>query len=173
MAEQSFSYLSPKLEARPTPGRGLGVFALEPIAKDELLAMWGGRVVNRAALNQLSPLIQSLCLQIDADLFMAPYEPEDADRVNHSCSPNAGIRGQIGLVAMRAIAPGEEICFDYAMSETNDLDDFDCQCGAPDCRGRITDQDWRRPDLQARYKGYFSSYIQSLIDRQASPVDRS
>jgi hypothetical protein len=97
---------------------------------------------------------------------MAPIEPEDADRVNHSCNPNAGIRGQVGLVAMRAIAPDEEICFDYAMSEANDIDDFDCRCGAPNCRGRVTIYDWQIPELQARYQGYFSEYIQRLIDQQ-------
>jgi uncharacterized protein len=166
LAQSVYSYLSPKVEARTSPGRGTGVFAREPVAAGELLAMWGGRVVSGAALMQLPPVIRSLSLQIDADLYMAPIEPEDADRVNHSCNPNAGIRGQVGLVAMRAILPDEEICFDYAMSEANDFDDFDCQCGAPDCRGRVSATDWQRSDLQARYRGYFSTYIQSLIDGQ-------
>ncbi|MBZ0300942.1 MAG: SET domain-containing protein-lysine N-methyltransferase [Anaerolineae bacterium] len=159
-----YSYLSSKVEAHSSPGRGIGVFAREPIAADELLALWGGRVVTGAELVHLPPEIRSLSLQVEADLFMAPIDPEDADRVNHSCDPNAGISGQVGLVALRAIAPGEEICFDYAMSETNDFDDFECRCGASNCRGRVTAQDWQLPELQARYQGNFSTYVQQLID---------
>lgn len=165
MPHTGYSYLSPKVEARASEGRGLGVFAREPIAAGELVALWGGRVMTSTALLQQPRVIQSLCLQVDEDLFMAPIEPEDADRVNHSCDPNAGIRGQVGLAAMRAIAPGEEICFDYAMSETNDFDDFECRCGAPNCRGRVTSTDWQIPALQERYRGFFSTYVQSLIDR--------
>jgi hypothetical protein len=70
---------------------------------------------------------------------------------------------------MRDIAPGEEITFDYAMvlSETAGVpyEGFDCRCGSPRCRGRVTDADWRRPDLQSRYDGWFSWYLRERIER--------
>jgi hypothetical protein len=34
-----------------------------------------------------------------------------------------------------------------------------CRCGTPVCRTVITGEDWRRPDLQARYAGWFSRYL--------------
>ena len=37
----NFSFLTKKCERRAQSG-GYGVFALETIAKDELVAMWGG-----------------------------------------------------------------------------------------------------------------------------------
>ncbi len=39
-----------------------------------------------------------------------------------------------------------------------------CLCGTGSCRQLIDGQDWRRPDLQQRYAGYFSWYLQRRID---------
>lgn len=39
-----------------------------------------------------------------------------------------------------------------------------CRCGAKNCRGFITEDDWRRPDLQARYDGYFQWFLQEKIN---------
>ena len=36
-------------------------------------------------------------------------------------------------------------------------------CGTPSCRGLITGGDWKLPELQERYAGFFSSYITRKI----------
>ncbi len=163
---QPKSYLSPKLEAKPLPQKGyFGVFAREPVQAGELLVMWSGDLVTLAGLEQLPPLLQSRSIQVEDALYLAPHQTDPADFVNHSCNPNAGLSGQIGLVAMRDIQPGEEICYDYAMSDGSDYDEFDCQCGEAACRKRVTGSDWRLPQLQQRYRGYFSPYIQRRIDQ--------
>lgn len=59
----------------------------------------------------------------------------------------------------------EEVCFDYAMSDGSPYDEFDCTCGAADCRRRVTGNDWCRPELQQRYAGYFSPYLQRRIEQ--------
>jgi len=46
---------------------------------------------------------------------------------NHSCEPNIGVQGQIVYVAMRDIAPGEELTHDWAMT---DDDENEHQCNA-------------------------------------------
>ena len=63
---------------------------------------------------------------------------------------------------MRAIQAGEELTHDWAMTD-NDESTTECHCGARNCRGQITGKDWQRPELQARYSGYFSSYLQRKI----------
>lgn len=160
------SYFSPKLEVRRTY-HGCAVFARQPIAAGEVLSVWGGRVVTGAQFTVImlkNPTRQAV--QIDDDLFMISETPnEPADCFNHSCNPNAGMRGQVGLEAMRDIAPGEQVTFDYAMCDSAPYDEFDCQCGAPDCRGRVTGDDWQRPALWLRYDGYFSTYLQKRINR--------
>jgi len=157
-----FSYCSPKLEVRPHPEKGgLGLFALEPVAKDELLIIWGGKVVTMDEL----PNEHEKILQIDEGLFLLTITPDEpTDYVNHSCEPNAGFFGQVGLVAMRTIDPEEEVTMDYAMCDGSPYDEFDCACGVPLCRGRVSGDDWRRPELWRRYAGYFSPYLQRRID---------
>ena len=105
-----------------------------------------------------------LSIQIEEDLYLVTGSEGPADWVNHSCDPNAGLVGQIVLVALRDIRPGDEICFDYATTDGSPYDEFDCGCGSPRCRGHVTGDDWRLPALQARYAGHFSPYIQKRID---------
>jgi hypothetical protein len=38
-----------------------------------------------------------------------------------------------------------------------------CRCGQPECRQTITGKDWQWPDLQRKYDGYFSWYLQCMI----------
>lgn len=40
---------------------------------------------------------------------------------------------------------------------------FECGCGSDECRGQVTPNDWRRPELQKRYAGYFTSAVEALI----------
>ena len=167
MTSTADSYLAPGLEARTSSStHGRGVYATDDLPAGELLAVWGGRVVGREELEGLTEEERSLTLQVEEELYLAPVgDPDPADLVNHSCDPNAGLRGQICLVSMRPIAAGEEVRFDYAMSEGSDYDEFPCRCGADGCRGRVTADDWRRPELRERYEGYFSPYLARRIDR--------
>jgi hypothetical protein len=163
MSDQPSSYLSPKLEAR-VKTYGHGIFALTPITKSEVIAVFGGAVYQWNDFLTISERERSLSIQVQENLFLVPQNIGSGDYVNHSCNPNAGLSGQIVLVAMRDIEPGEEVCFDYAMSDATSYDEFNCECGSPNCRSRISGDDWRNPVLQERYAGYFTPYIQSLID---------
>lgn len=165
MLNQPTCYLSPKCEGRTIGHLQYGVFAAEPISRDERIAVWGGEILPQDLFNTLPDRLRRLSIQVEEDLFMVAPNEGPADYVNHSCDPNAGLSGQIVLVAMRDIPAGEEIRFDYAMSDVTDYDEFQCQCGAPNCRSVIRGSDWMRPELQERYRGYFSPYIQRRIDR--------
>jgi hypothetical protein len=159
------SYASVKLEPRIFSNGERGLFAKEAIAQGEVLTVWGGIPVTGEQFRTLSPKLRSLSLQVEDDIYLCPTGDHPGDWVNHSCDPNAGIRGQITLVAMRDIQPGEQISFDYAMSDSTDYDEFECLCGSPNCRGYVSGNDWQRPELQARYRGYFSAYLaQKMVD---------
>ena len=167
MSKQPSSYLSSKLEGRPkADGSGNGIFALEPIKKGELAAVFGGVVYEWDAFIHLPEIERSLCIQVEDRHFLVPRPIGEGDYVNHSCNPNAGLSGQIGLVAMRDIKIGEEVCFDYAMSDTMPYDEFNCGCGNANCRGSVSGNDWQKPELQKRYAGYFSPHVQRKIDAQ-------
>ncbi len=70
-----------------------------------------------------------------------------ARRINHSCGPNCEIqiiRGHIWIVALRDIAPGEELSYDYGFDYC-DWREHPCRCGAKECVGFIVNsaQRWR------------------------------
>jgi len=54
--------------------------------------------------------------------------------LNHSCRPNAVLRGR-EFVALRPIEPGDEVTFDYNTTEYEMAEPFTCECGA--CDGRL------------------------------------
>ena len=155
------SWLSPLATRRPAGTKGMGIFAIAGIPVGTTVAGFGGCVVDRAELNSQADEIRTHALQIDDDLFIASEVPfSDADYVNHSCDPNCGIVGSILLVTMRDVGEGEELCFDYAMTDTDDYDEFGCSCGTALCRGTITGADWKEPELRDRYRGWCSAYIE-------------
>ena len=159
-----FNWLTGKAEARPAGDKGWGSFATEPIPAGETVAAFGGWVVSRAVLSTMSHDRQGRSIQIDEDLYLVSSDtPEPGDMLNHSCEPNCGLAGSSLLVAMRDIEPGEELCFDYAMCDASDYDEFACLCGQPTCRGVVTGADWRDQVIQAKYLGFFSPYLNRRI----------
>lgn len=78
---------------------------------------------------------------------------------NHSCDPNAGIKNNRDIVAMRPIRKGEEIVFDYAM---NNIDDWtmECNCGSKNCRKIISNFDALNEKTKEKYKGYTIDCLQ-------------
>ena len=159
-------YRSPKIEVRPGDSKGRGVFATKKIEKEEVVAVKAGHIVTVEQLVQITPIVGDYALQIHEQFYLSPTSKEELDRmsifINHSCDPNVGFDGQITYLAMRAIEPGEELCHDYAM-ERSDNYSLDCLCGSTFCRGKITGEDWKIPELQERYGDYFSSYILKKI----------
>jgi uncharacterized protein len=167
MDEDATSYLSSKLKPRASKSQR-GVFAAEPIRTGEVIAVWGGEVVPRHLFFNLPTSIQQISVQIEEHLYLAPTRESAGEWVNHSCEPNAGMSGQIVLVAMRDINVGEEVCYDYAMTDGSPYDEFECRCGSSLCRNRVTGNDWSVPSLWSRYDGYFSPYLQRRIERLRS-----
>lgn len=174
MINSSFSYLNPKCEARDHAEGGCGVFALETIGKGELVSVWGGRIIHKDQLNPSMQRFTQRVLQIDEKLFLLTNEtPEPNDCFNHSCDPNLGFFGQIGLIALHDIKPGEELVFDYAMSDGEPYDEFECYCVSPNCRKKITGNDWKLPELWKKYKGCFSPYLARRIEALRADTQQS
>jgi hypothetical protein len=163
------SYRSPKTAVKESAIHGRGLFATTDIAAGEIVCVKGGHILNRATLHELQPALGPAEIQIADDLFICPVAGEEREGSmifsNHSCNPNLGLRGQIVFVAMRDIAAGEELTHDWAMTDDSD-EAMSCRCGATICRGTISGKDWRRPELQQRYAGYFSSYLAEKMKRR-------
>jgi hypothetical protein len=138
------------------------IIAAETISPQQVVAVWGGEVIDRIELTSRSSANFNT-VQVEEGLYLSSSVDGPADWINHGCDPNLGVRGQVVLVAMREIAAGEELSYDYAMTDGSDYDVFYCSCGSPLCRGRIDGNGWRLPELQDRYRGYFSDYLSRRI----------
>ena len=58
--------------------------------------------------------------------------------LNHSCDPNCEteeIDGHVWIIALRDIAPEEELTYDYNLYDGDALEDAPCSCGSKKCRG--------------------------------------
>ncbi len=157
------SFISSKaVKGRPSGIEGRGLVAVAPIAKDEIVAVKGGHLVDTETLNALPERLRNTDVQIADGLHLAAIEDDEYEPVmlfiNHSCEPNVGFAGNIVLIAMRDVAPGEELTTDYALFDDAD-DAMTCNCGTASCRGTISGRDWQLPELQRRYGGYFSWYL--------------
>jgi SET domain-containing protein len=160
------SFRSPKVVTRISKISSNGAFAIERIVKDELIGIRGGEIVGYNEAMRRDREIGGYSMQITDDFFLCPRTSEEAQHlvlfINHSCSPNVGIFGQITFVAMKDIEPGSELTMDYAINVAHPYR-LVCRCGSSNCRGEITGDDWRRPDLQQRYHGYFCTLIERKI----------
>jgi hypothetical protein len=162
----SLSYRSPKTEARESPIHGRGLFATADVVRGEVVAVKGGHIVTGEQLRDISERLGPVEIQIGDGLFIAPVTDEERELSmlysNHSCNANIGMRGEVTFVAIRDIRAGEELTHDWCMTDDGDYS-LQCNCGSVNCRGTLTGKDWKRPELQERYAGYFSAYLTGKI----------
>lgn len=166
------SYLTDKVRVGSSKINHRGIFAKRPIRKGEVISVWGGYIVTQKQFDALSRKgfrnIEHYATRVADGFYLVSCAKgglEDDDFFNHSCNPNAGIKGHIMMVALRNIRPGEEVTYDYAMTDADYDYSFPCDCGQPQCRRVITTDDWKDPAIQRRYRGYFSWYVQDKIER--------
>ena len=163
----NLTYFSPKVEKRPSGVDGTGLFARRPISKGETVVVKGGYVMTQAERDAVSQSLGPAEIQIGDDLFIGPRTASERDggmmHLNHSCEPNVGSSSSLISLSWAQPPSAEELSFDYAMTDDEPDIDMQCNCGAPDCRRVITGLDWKRPELQRRYEGYFSAYLQHKI----------
>jgi hypothetical protein len=165
VSQGSTAYLTDKCEVqnRDVTG-GKAVYARDLIEPGELVAVWSGRIISTEALDELPAEIRRHTVQVEEGLYLASLSPDEPpDFINHSCEPNSGLDGQVAIVALHRIHPGEEVTIDYAMCDGSAYDEFECACGSSACRGRVTGEDWRNPTLWERYAGHFSPYLERRI----------
>ena len=169
----TFSWTHPDILVDKALNGEYGVFAGNDIKSGELLAVFGGYVFGIEEESDLPPSMSDNALQISEDLVLGIKSESDveiASYFNHSCDPNAGFKGQVFLQSMRDIKKREQVTFDYGMvlfRSSKGVDyEFECLCGDENCRKVITNHDWKRPELQKKYNGYFQHYLEEKIKNQ-------
>ena len=128
--------------------QGAGVFAGEPIAAGTRIIEYTGEVISEREGDAryddptmarhhtfLMTLEGGRCID-------AAVGGNEARFINHSCEPNCesvAVDGRVWIDAIRPIAAGEELTYDYAYERAAGDDEsfYRCGCGAPTCRRTI------------------------------------
>jgi SET domain-containing protein len=160
-------WMSPKVELRDSTIHGMGMFAIADISEGERLIVWSGECYTDRKGAEKAKSEGKGFMQWDDDVFSVETEVmEDLYRVNHSCDPNVWMSDAHTVIARRDIPVGVEIVIDYSLLLFNDTgtSSFQCNCGSDICRGEISDENWKDPELQDRYRGHFSPWLNKMID---------
>jgi hypothetical protein len=142
----------------------MGVFAVHPIEPGELVAVWGGAIYTAAevaALGDVFPHFRTHPFQVAEGFYMASTSNtaiDDAERFNHSCDPNIGIKGQLVVLARRGVRAGDELTFDYETTDAAPAP-FRCRCGAVACRGQIDGAARQSPEFRRQHAGWLSWFL--------------
>lgn len=146
----------PNAEVRDHPRFGKGVYATAPIPAFTEVASFDGEIYYGVVNADYPPEILNFPITFGSD--RGRDSKGIARYLNHSCSPNAGIRGSFTIVTMRNIREGEEICWDYDMSEDTDWW-MPCECGSENCRGKIRGFRYLNDEIRDRYRGFISDWL--------------
>lgn len=122
-----------KLEVKKSKVDGVGIYTKEKIKKGEHIAFIKGRLVKKVIKNKKDAQSIPLWYGITESLWIDPMNTIWR-YFNHGCEPNTAIIGTRKLIALRAIKEGEEILFDYSMTDGDVLWDMKCSCGSKKCR---------------------------------------
>lgn len=164
-------YISKKVEKKNSRIHGQGLFCkkTETIAKGDVVFIKGGYEVHRSEMSAVETI--DSYLPIGDDLFLAAKTEEEEKYIklhlNHSCAPNVGLLNERTFVAIRNIAPGEELTIDYAFVDNEEYS-FECHCGSKNCRHTVTGHDWTIKEIQKKYYPYFSQYLKDKINSSNS-----
>jgi hypothetical protein len=157
------SWLDPRVEVRPSPIHGLGMFAQEPIREGEVVIRWGGTVMPLAALDELKERDRYDCAALSESTIIVFALDDPVIYGNHACDGALWLEDELTMTARRDIGVGEEITVDYAILSDDPEWEEACRCGSGLCRGVMRGDDWRLPEVQERYQGHFAPYLNQRI----------
>ena len=145
------------------------MLAREPILAGEVVEIIGGTLMTQSEFETfLASAKRFNAIQIAEDMHLVERPEVTMARggsVNHSCDSTLWLADEATVVARRDIGAGEELTIDYALHTANRDWELDgpCNCGSPLCRGSVRGSDWRLPEVQDRYRGHFSPFINERI----------
>ena len=142
---------------------GRKVYATVPLIRDTLVVRFTGKLIDFNEALRLGDK-ESFALQVESNTYV--YLDEPARFFNHSCDPNCGVRPDLTLVALRDIAKGEELTYDYSTTMLERKWTMDCKCGTNLCRGVVRDFDL----VPEERRGYYLNrgVVQDFIVRSLS-----
>ena len=141
---------------------GRGVFASKNIEKGRTAFIFKGKIIKYFPKTRKKAMKKPDMVGVGKNLWIDPYIP--FKYLNHSCDPNLGQRGRVLFVALRNIKKGEELTFDYSISEDSSWE-MKCHCGSKNCRKIIRGIRYLPEGIYNRYLPYIPRYFQRVYEK--------
>jgi uncharacterized protein len=165
----TFLFNGLKMKICDTKKYGIGVYAEQDIEKGRMIKIFDGKIVSREeCLKMIEEEKTNMDdpFQIETDSFIILDYLSHA--FNHSCSPNAGMKNDRDLFALKNIKKGEEITYDYSTTVGPHEDwEMKCKCGSNKCRKKIGNITSLSKNTLQYYKknGALQRYIKLKINK--------
>ena len=172
-------WTDPRVRARASTIEGNGLYASALIAAGEVVFIWGGgTIITDAELRAIAASgrhYDSAAIGENQHILWSADDPDAGGPggANHCCASTLWMLDERTVGARRDIAAGEELTLDYALFSVAPGWRMECHCGSALCRGVVTGNDWRLPELQERYAGHFSPFINARIAKLYRPKSGS
>jgi uncharacterized protein len=131
------------LVVRPSRIHSVGVFTNAPIRKGARIVEYDGpRITPEEADRLYDGAARTYLYGLEDGKTVIDGEGLGA-YLNHSCDPNCEIdeiKDHAWIFALRHIAAGEELLWDYNLYD--DEEPAPCYCGSPKCRGTMYSREW-------------------------------
>lgn len=173
---EEFIFPQNNIILRNSPIDGIGVFALKKINKDEIIAEGihpedSESIIKWSEVENLEPKVKKMIMDFCIGTPEGFYSPEGFDfntlttewYMNHSCDGNVGFNGAGDFIAIKNIAEGDELTYDYALAESNPDFKMECNCKNSNCRKVITGNDWKNPIITKNIINYMSPILKNKI----------
>jgi SET domain-containing protein len=146
---------TPLYRVRSSGIHGKGVYATQRIRKGTRIVEYlGDRITHEEADDRYEAKGQDdghtfLFVVNDRIVIDAGVGGNDARFINHRCAPNCDTvieNDRVFIEAVRTIEPGEELGYEYGLTwestdDPEELKNYTCRCGAPNCRGTMLDEE--------------------------------
>lgn len=123
-----------KIVVKKSGIHGKGLFITTDVKKgDHITYIKGDYTRKKSSKNKTEAKSIPMWYGVTRTLWIDPKDTEFC-YFNHSCSPNTAIVGIKNVIALKNIKAGEELTFDYSMTDADLYWEMPCHCESKDCR---------------------------------------
>lgn len=147
-----------------TRERGAGLFASRNFPRGEVLFIAKGKMIKTGPYDS-SYAVGPRWLGLGKQKWLDILPSSPLYYVNHSCRPNAGIKGRVTFIALKTVRRGEEITFDYSITEEDLFWRMECRCMTKKCRQVIGPISSLSNKIFQSYLPHVPTYFQKVYRR--------
>ncbi len=153
----------PKVYVAKSSIAGKGIFAAKNFKTGETIFIPKGKIEQSHHYTRWESKRYQHALAIGPHQWIHTSRSDPLWNLNHSCEPNACVRGVKKIVALRDIQKGEEITIDYTLTEEDPYWEMTCSCKTPSCRNHIQSLPLMPREFKQTHRDHIATWLKKYI----------